>query len=264
MGGVIYMKSIQTFLVALALTLGAIAAHAGEVTKLPTREGVSVNIYWHETPNAKATVLILPGGGGGFGRIENGLPSSNGFLVRTSPQWIEEGFNYAAFGMASDLPELDYPVRVSEKHLTDLKATIEWLKTKTNTPIWLVGTSRGTISASHLLINTNEPQIAGGVLTASVTSPQKIGAVPTLELAKIKVPMLVFHHSNDACQICKPSEVPAIMSGLKNAPIKKLVMVSGGTGATGSPCEAMHYHGFISIERESVHAIADWIRRPTN
>jgi hypothetical protein len=76
--------------------------------------------------------------------------------------------------------------------------------------------------------------------------------------------MLVFHHSNDACQICKPSEVPAIMSGLKNAPIKKLVMVSGGTGATGSPCEAMHYHGFISIERESVHAIADWIRRPTN
>lgn len=254
----------KSFLAALTLTLCGIAAHAGELIKLPTREGVTANVLWHETPNAKATVFIVPGGGGGFGRVENGLPTSGNFLVRTAQIWINEGFNYAVFGRPTDMNELDYPDRISSKHLADLKATVAFLKTKTNTPIWLVGTSRGTISAAHLLINEPDSAIAGGVLTASVTAYKKIGAVPSQDLQKIKVPMLVFHHSGDACEICRPHEVPAILSNLKNAPIKKLMMVSGGSGATGNPCEGQHFHGFIGMETEAVQAIAQWIRNPTN
>jgi dienelactone hydrolase len=254
----------KSLIASLALALCTIAAHAGELIKLPTREGVTTNIYWHETPNAKITVLIMPGGGGGFGRIEKGLPSGGNFLVRTAQTWIDEGFNYAAFGRPTDMSELDYPDRISAKHLADLKATVQFLKTKTNTAIFVVGTSRGTISAAHLLINDPDSAIAGGVLTSSVTAYKKIGAVPSQDLQKIKVPMLVFHHSGDACEICRPREVPSILSGLKNAPIKKLMMVSGGSGATGNPCEAEHYHGFIGMETEAVHAIAEWIRTPSN
>jgi dienelactone hydrolase len=254
----------KSLLASLALALCTIAAHAGELIKLPTREGVTANVLWHETPNAKITVLILPGGGGGFGRVENGLPTSGNFLVRTAQTWINEGFNYAVFGKPTDMSELDYPDRISAKHLTDLKATVAFIKTKTNTPIFIVGTSRGTISAAHLLINEPDSAIAGGVLTSSVTAYKKIGAVPSQDLQKIKVPMLVFHHSGDACEICRPHEVPAIVSGLKNAPIKKLMMVSGGSGATGSPCEGQHFHGFIGMEFEAVHAIAEWIRNPSN
>jgi hypothetical protein len=237
-------------------------AQAGELIKLPTREGITTNILWHETPAAKATVLILPGGGGGFGRVEGGLPTSGNFLVRTAQLWINEGFNYAVFGRPTDSEDLDYADRISAPHLVDLKATIQFLKIKTNTPIFVVGTSRGTISTAHLLINDLESDIAGGVFTASVVSFKKTGALPRQDLSKIKVPVLVYHHSEDACVHCRPQEVSGVIKGLKNAPIKKLMMVTGGSEPSGDPCAGQHYHGFIGMEKEAVGTIAEWIRNP--
>ena len=258
------MKKLFLMLVLTAQTL-LTNSYAGELIKIPTRQGIDLSIFWHETPNAKATVLIFPGGGGGFGRVENGLPTSGNFLVRSAIYWTEaEGFNYVIFGKPSDMSDLDYPERVSDKHLADIRAMLNWVKIKTTTPIWFVGTSRGTISAAHALINLTDSQIAGGVLTASVTAYKKVGAVPTQELSKIKVPMLVFHHEGDACEICRPNEVPAIVKKLNNAPIKKLMMVTGGSGATGNPCEGQHYHGFIGMESEAVSKISQWIKNPIN
>jgi dienelactone hydrolase len=246
----------------MALLCGA--SVAGELVKVPTRPDIITNVFWHETPNAKATVLIFTGGGGGFGRIENGLPTSANFLVRSAQHWIEEGFNYVVFGKPTDMPDLDFATRVSAPHLRDIESVLTWLKTKTTTPIWMVGTSRGTISTVYALINLKDPQIAGGVLTASVVSYKKVGAVPTQDLAKITVPMLVFHHEQDVCEICRPQEVTAVMKGLRNAPIKKLMMVNGGANPTGPACEAQHYHGFIGMEREAVASIAQWMRNPTH
>lgn len=52
------------------------------------------------------------------------------------------------------------------------------------------------------------------------------------------------------------------MRGLTNAPVKKLVMVNGGSGAQGNPCEALHYHGYIGMEQEAVNVVVGWIRNP--
>jgi hypothetical protein len=82
-------------------------------------------------------------------------------------------------------------------------------------------------------------------------------------LAKIKVPVLVLHHERDTCKICTPYEAKDITNGLKNSPIKKLVLVSGGNGASGDPCEALHYHGFIGMERDAVDLIANWVIHPS-
>ena len=56
------------------------------------------------------------------------------------------------------------------------------------------------------------------------------------------VPVLVLHHAKDACTLCQPHEVPAILRGLKNAQTKKEIMVSGGENPTGNVCEALHWH----------------------
>jgi hypothetical protein len=39
-------------------------------------------------------------------------------------------------------------------------------------------------------------------------------------------------------------------------------MMDGGSGPRGNPCEALHWHGYIGMERDAVSAIADWIRDP--
>jgi hypothetical protein len=56
--------------------------------------------------------------------------------------------------------------------------------------------------------------------------------------------------------------VPRIFAGLQNAPVKKLIMVNGGSNPTGSACEALHWHGYIGMEVEAVDLIAAWVRQP--
>ena len=71
------------------------------------------------------------------------------------------------------------------------------------------------------------------------------------------------HHRQDACRICRPERAERIVAGLKNAPVRSLQLVDGGGGAQGDPCEAMHWHGFVGMEKEAVAAIAAWIRKPS-
>ena len=41
-------------------------------------------------------------------------------------------------------------------------------------------------------------------------------------------------------------------------------MVDGGSDPSGDPCQALHYHGFIDMEKEAAGLIADWIKHPVN
>ena len=242
----------------------AVTCHAeGTLFKVPTREGVTTTLFWESAPDAKATVLLFPGGAGGFGKVEAGKATGLNFLVRSEPYFIANGFNVAIFGRPSDSQDLDYADRISDSHMADVRKVLEFVKRKADVPVWIVGTSRGTISAAAAAINL-PGEMAGVVLTSSVVSYKKPGAVPKQDLDRIKVPVLVLHHAKDACPLCQPFEVPAILRGLKNAPIKKEIMVSGGVNPTGNVCEALHWHGFIGMEHEAVDLIADWIKSPTN
>lgn len=234
----------------------------GEVVEVDTR-GVSVPIYIVWKKDAIATVVLYSGGGGGYGKIgEDGWPSSQNFLIRSSRIFASHPFNVVLVGRATDVPDLDGLARTSENHAQDNQAIFRTIKLKSAAPIWLVGTSMGTISATAAAIRNDGANIAGMVLTSSVTSYSVKGAVPTQDLEKIKVPVLVVHHQRDACKICTPHEAKNITDHMKNAPIKKTVLVDGGSGPSGNPCQAMHYHGFIGMEREVVDLIAVWIKNP--
>ncbi|MFW9616329.1 alpha/beta hydrolase [Aquabacterium sp.] len=239
------------------------ASAEGALFKVPTREGVKTTLFWDAAPDAKVTVLLLPGGGGGFGQVEDGRPTSNNFLVRSESFFVANGFNVAIFGRPSDSQDLDYADRVSDAHLTDIHKVLEFVKQKTDGPVWIVGTSRGTVSAAAAAIKLQD-EMAGVVLTSSVVDFKKAEAVPKQDLAAIRVPVLVLHHTMDACHLCQPAEVPAILRGLKNAPIKKEIMVSGGGNPAGNVCNGQHWHGFIGMEREAVDLIANWIKNPVN
>lgn len=101
----------------------------------------------------------------------------------------------------------------------------------------------------------------GLVLTSSVTS-KKTGAIASQNIGSLKIPTLVVHHKYDACKICSPYEASLISSDLKSAPVKKFVMIEGGSNPEGDPCENKHWHGFINFEKETVKIITDWIKNP--
>lgn len=255
------------FLVALLLfcvSVAISAAETGKMLRIPTRGDAVVPTYWAPQLNAAATVVLLPGGGGGIGALnETGWPGSSNFLIRSGALFADQGFNVAMVARPSDIKDLDYQVRISESHMDDLRAVLLKLKQMSSAPIWIIGTSRGTVSATAFAVSEKSRGLIDGVvLTSSVTNFKFTGAVPSQDLEKIGVPVLVLHHDKDACSACRPYEVPLIIKKLSNTPIKKQMIVDGGSGATGDPCEPAHWHGFIGMEKEVVTLIADWIRRP--
>jgi len=248
--------------VAALLLCGAARTHADELITLPTRSGVTVSYWYMPRATASATLVLLPGGAGGMG-LRDGQPQSGNFLVRSRDLFAAEGFNVAIVGRPSDVADMDTAFRISVAHIDDLRRVIDDLRARSAAPLWLVGTSRGTVSAAAAAIAIGAPQLAGVVLTSSITAFRLPGAVPTQRLSDVHVPVLVLHHEKDACPSCAPHEVKFILSGLSAAPVKKLLWASGGSGARGDPCEAFHWHGYVGMEAQAVQWIAQWVRQPT-
>jgi pimeloyl-ACP methyl ester carboxylesterase len=236
----------------------------GEEQRVATREGVSVPIYTYWRNDALATLVLFSGGAGGYGKIgADGWPGSGNFLIRTGKRWAGYPFNVVMVGRPSDGIDLALGgVRTGEKHNADNVAIFREIKRKSSLPIWVIGTSMGTISTAAAAIQDSENLVSGVVLTSSIVAYKVPGAVPKQALEKIRVPTLVVHHENDACWACRPHEAKNISDDLKNAPVRKTVFVSGGSGASGDPCEAMHHHGFVGVENETVDMIAAWIIKP--
>jgi len=237
---------------------------AGAVERVATRPGVSVPIYAYWQAAARATVVLFSGGAGGYGPIgADGWPAGGNFLIRTGKHWAGYPFNLVMIGRPSDGIDLSLGgVRIGKLHAADNLAVFKAIKERSPLPIWVVGTSMGTISATAAAIADDEGLIAGLVLTSTIAAYKVPGAVPRQDLEKIRVPTLIVHHDGDACWACSPHEVKKIAGELTNAPIKRTFFVSGGEGAAGDPCEPMHHHGFVGVREKTVDLIARWILAP--
>jgi pimeloyl-ACP methyl ester carboxylesterase len=249
----------------MSLLLWAAAAQAEEML-LPLdigRGDARMPVYLLSRPDAAATLILLPGGDAGTGKIVDGKPTSGNFLSRTREAFFAERFNVAVVYRASDLAHLEYDYRISGAHVAEIGKVVSFAKAQWGRPVWLVGTSRGTVSAAAAAIALGESEIQGLVLTSSVTS-RKTGAIASQNVRALKIPVLVVHHKYDACRVCVPQEAGRITAELKSSPVKKFVMVEGGSDPSGDPCEARHWHGFIHYESETVRVITDWIKAPAN
>jgi len=143
---------------------------------------------------------------------------------------------------------------------------IATLRAEAAVPVWLVGTSMGTVSAASAtarLAGAGGPD--GLVLTSTVTRqgrerPESVGDV---RLKDIRVPTLVVHHRDDACRSTPYADTPALMRDLGSAPRRELLTFSGGDPPQSGPCDARAAHGYLGLDTEVVAAIAKWITTET-
>lgn len=247
-----------------ALILGLVASTLparADMRQLPLGRGDAVlPVYVAANPQAVATLVLLPGGEAGTGRIQQGEPASGNFLVRSRALFKAEGFNLVIAFRPSDLATLGYPYRTTPAHVAEVERAVDFAQREFGKPVWLVGTSRGSVSGTAAALALG-PKVAGLVLTSSITS-RATGAVPTQDIARLAMPVLVVHHQRDACQFCIPEEAQRMVPRFTSAPVKKFVMVDGGSDPSGDPCEASHWHGFIHHEAAVVKLIGDWIKAP--
>lgn len=242
-------------------------AQSPQVVDVPSRPGVTQRILVITPDKPRAAVILFAGGDGGLTLEADGrIPKLGGnFLVRSRQLFVEQGLTTVIIDAPSDRqsPPFLSGYRQTDDHVADAKAVIAWLRQQSKIPVWLIGTSRGTQSVAH--IATRLPATDGGpdgiVLTSTVVSDPRSRAVPEMTLDRIRIPVLVAHHREDSCRVCRFSDVPQLMERLTTPPRKELLVFEGGI-SVGDPCEARAYHGFNGIEREVVQRIAAWISVP--
>ena len=260
---------MKSFIVLVYLLLTVFVSTAcGEVKQsvvdIPTRPGVTQRVVLVSPDHPKAAVILFPGGHGGLRISSNGSFKwgKENFLVRTRKMFAEQGLLVAVVDAPSDRQTPPYlgGFRQRPEHVTDIKATIAWLRQQAKIPVWLVGTSRGTQSAAF--IATQLPVTGGGpdglVLTSTILKDNKGRPVPDMDLEKITIPVLVVHHKQDGCKHCPYTELPRLLDKLSAAPKKELFTFEGGQNR-GDPCEPFAYHGFNGLDKDVVSKIAEWI-----
>ncbi len=246
----------------------------GVVVDVPTRPGVTVR-YAGFAPDGppRAIAILFVGGQGALHIPDHTGPNwqnPGNFLSRSRENFRKRGLYVAVVDAPSDRREgMVYNFRITADHATDLAAVMADLRRRApGVPVWLIGTSRGSISAANIaarLQGTAGPD--GVVLTSSVTRPGGLyslsrDTVLDASLSDIHVPVLIVNHRDDACQVAVPADAPRILARLSGALRKEALLVEGGGPARGDPCEPYGYHGYPGIEDRVVNTIVDWILAP--
>lgn len=233
-----------------------------ELITLKTRDGIKQRFLLNETSaNAKAVAILFSGGSGklNFYKDKNDWNLGN-FLIRSRELFNQNDIITLSVDSPSKQKEgLANGFRTSKEHLEDISFVINYAKKNyPNLPLWLIGTSRGTVSAAYNAIN--QENINGLVLTSSLSIESKnTKPVTNLELDKLIIPTLLVQHEEDKCRVTPPSGAKEIFDKLTNVKSKDLKFFTGGE-TKGKDCGPNSYHGFLGIEEEVVKYISDWIK----
>lgn len=245
---------------AAALTLCGAAASAApfeEIVRLPS-EGGAVSPYlrsWDDGREVKVAAVLFTGGGGSVG-LQRGIPKPGAnFLVRSRKLFLEQGIATAVIDVPSDVGSMSDGFRSSARHARDVAAVLADLKQRfAGVRVFLVGTSRGTVSAAHAAAALGS-EVAGVALTSSVFKSSRGGGAGLMgfDYASIASSVLLVHHVDDACPATPYWEAKSLS---KKYP---LVSVSGGDPARSDPCEPFSAHGYLGREAPTVSAISRWM-----
>jgi hypothetical protein len=193
--------------------------------------------------------------------------------VRSLPDFHAAGFMTVLVDSPSDYTGNEGlgAFRVATQHANDLGRVVAHVRERSKAAVWLVGTSRGAISAVNAGSRLSGPALPDGLV---LTSPVTVGtasarvawaahSVFDLPLEKIKLPVLVVGHAADTC-LRSPAQLNSRIVERTNGTREQVVLVSGGPGgaeASGlSACEGRTPHGFLEQEAEVAAGIARFVR----
>lgn len=251
----------------LALAQGA-GAGEGLVETIHTvklARGSTLTVLVNKRIDASPTIAVLLFAGyPGILKIrsEEGKVSyelGGNFLVRAR-RFLN---NDSLFTVMVDCPadqwaRCDDRYRASDEHAGDVAEVIASLRKDFGAQkFYLLGTSYGTVSSSHLA-KALAGSIDGAVHSATFTDPRpNPGAHGSMmrgfDWSQAATPQLFVHHKNDPCDVTRYASV---MSRKKDLP---LITVEGSANARGEPCKAFSEHGFVGREKVVMSAIAEWI-----
>ncbi|MBT4490293.1 MAG: alpha/beta hydrolase [Rhodospirillaceae bacterium] len=224
--------------------------------------GISVRVLVEGSAQSTAVVILFAGGRGVTKISDQGLIGrlKGNFLVRSRYRFRAHGFMTAIFDSPSDWVEDLRPIHDGTAFASDVGAVIRHLRSLYDLPVWVIGTSRGTVAAANAASRLGKNKPDGAVFTASLFDGNQTASVFDLPLEKVQIPSLIVHHKKDACVYTWPGDVPRFKERLSQAKAVDVMWFDGGY-SRGDDCQARSYHGFNGIEDRVVAMIAQWIKK---
>ncbi len=228
-----------------------------------------------QSQQSRITVLLLPGGSGHVNLDDKACPRAlkGNSLVRAIPIFNASSFGTALLDAPSDFHGEDglAGFRSASQHAVDIGKVIADLRTRTQGSVWIVGTSRGSISAANAAARLSGPAAPDGVVLTSALMSGQSGAkkawvaqtVFDLPLESIRQPLLLIGHAADRCVRSPPDAMEKVTARTQGVR-QQVVTIAGGPAYDGPPginaCEGRSPHGFVDQEAEVVAGIARFIR----
>jgi pimeloyl-ACP methyl ester carboxylesterase len=246
----------------LLIALASPVAAESSVTDLPVEDGGSQRVLYAAPENPRAALVMLPGGNG---MVEIGSDGSlrrmgESFLLRTLSLWQAQGFAVVVVTPPNGMSLLGY--RHTPAYAAALGQVADFVRSRADVPVWLVGTSQGATAAVGGGARLGG-KVAGIVVASSITGRSSSGeSLFDSEPGLVAVPALIVANSGDACPASPPGDAPKIAAALARSPHKEVVYLQSAA-IQGQACEGASPHGYFGIEAATVERIAEWIGAAT-
>ncbi len=250
------LRRVLLALAALAAGATAPAQTVESVSLLPSHGGAQLPVLFGRDASVPPRVAaVLFNGGQGVVGLQKRIPAPGAnFLVRTRSEFNRLGVATAVIDVPTDQTGMNDPYRMSERHAEDVRRVVAALrKQHPGLPVYLIGTSRGTVSAAYvgaaLGAAVDGVVLTSSVITANRANPGLVG----FDWRRITSRLLFVHHVDDACNVTAYTELRRATPG------QQLISVRGGEPARSEPCEAFSAHGYLGVEGPVVQAIVQWM-----
>ncbi len=247
--------------VTLLGTSGSALPAYTKVETIQTRPGVTMDfLAMTPAPTGNGDALIFfPGGNGNnpYKITDGGVVSGWNFLVRSAEFFTLNGLSVFTVAPPSDHSSgLSSGFRESAEHAEDISALTQYLEQKGYERIFLVGNSRGTLSAAAVGSRIKDSHIKGVILTSSLEYDNFLRYLP---LDQLRFPVLMVHHRYDACRVSSYEEAKQTQATLSVTTPVDFTEVTGGAYPRSAPCNNLSAHGFFGVEEKVAKAISDWV-----
>lgn len=243
------------------------------VVDLTPAPGVTQRILVLAPPHPRATLILLPGGTGDIGIARNGaLHHAQNFLLRMRAEWVAHGY---AVIIPDALTHNSPQAHTSLWAHTTLRGTrsspaygelvvslARYARTQHAVPVFLVGTSQGTVAATNGAARAAAGLIAGLVLTETVALPGHLSTETVFDAhpQNVRVPVLIIANQEDACPVASPRMATQVAQAMTHAPEVRLLSVSGGPRHAAKPCSSRSAHGYEGMEASVSRMILSWLQ----
>ena len=229
------------------------------VLDLPSHDGEHLRVLLSKPRQARGTIVMFPGGAGDVGLERDGdIRHVDNFVVRTRALWNRSGY---AVLIPDTVDQANLRgVRSSSQYARAIDDLVGFAHAQVPGPVFLLGTSQGSIAAMNGAAHAALGSISGVILTESVSVMGGSGeTVFSAEPQRVRVPALVVANRDDRCDVAPPDAAQRIAASLSASPDVRVLVLSGGITRSRKDCGSLTPHGYFGIEPQVVDGVVKWL-----